>query len=85
MVKGQFNQQQNHHIESFFPEFVKQMDKGVTSLALTRWKQTNASNILESALFESLDLDKFSRKTWFEVRPLIARDVKQLTNRLYSR
>ncbi|KAJ7256378.1 hypothetical protein C8J57DRAFT_1517546 [Mycena rebaudengoi] len=80
MVKGQFNKQQNNHIESFFPEFVTQMDKGVTGLVLTCWKQTNASNILDSALFESLDLEKFSRKAWFE---MIVRKFMNYRNQVY--
>jgi hypothetical protein len=63
MAKGQFDQEQNNHIESFFPDSVKEMDKGVTGHALTRWKQTHASNILDSPLFLSLNFEKFPRKT----------------------
>ena len=71
MVKGQFTQLQNTHIESFFPDFVQQMDKGVAGANLTRWKQTQASNILDSPLFLTLDLETFPRKNWFEVQPSI--------------
>ncbi|KAJ6620175.1 hypothetical protein B0H10DRAFT_1946236 [Mycena sp. CBHHK59/15] len=38
MVKGQFTELQNAHIESFFPDFVEQMDKGVAGAKLMRWK-----------------------------------------------
>lgn len=70
MAKGQFTQAQNTHIQSFFPEFVKEMEKGVMGHALTRWKQTKASVILDSSLFTALDT-KFSRKIWFEVCTII--------------
>ena len=71
MVKGQFTELQNKHIESFFPDFVQQMDKAVAGTKLTRWKQTQASNILDSPLFLTLDLEKFPRKNWFEVQPSV--------------
>ncbi|KAJ7891749.1 hypothetical protein B0H13DRAFT_2340452 [Mycena leptocephala] len=67
MAKGQFDQEQNNNIESFFPDFVKEMDKGAMGHALTRWKQTHASNILDSPLFLLLNFEKFPRKTWFEM------------------
>ncbi|KAJ6474800.1 hypothetical protein C8R45DRAFT_1102950 [Mycena sanguinolenta] len=80
MAKGQFNKLQSNHIESFFPEFVKEMDKGTTGAALTRWKQAKASSILESASFEGLDFEKFSRKAWFE---MIVRKFTNYRNQVY--
>lgn len=46
---------------------MKEMDRGVEGIQLTRWKQTLASNILDTPLFSTLDLNEYPRKTWFEV------------------
>lgn len=67
MAKGQFDTLQNDHIESFFPALAKELDRGVDGQALTKWKQARASEILDSPHFTALDMDKNSRKTWFEV------------------
>ncbi|KAJ6490093.1 hypothetical protein C8R45DRAFT_929392 [Mycena sanguinolenta] len=80
MAKGQFNKLQSNHIESFFPEFVKEMDKGTTGAALTHWNQAKASSILESASFEGLDFEKFSHKAWFE---MIVRKFTNYRNQVY--
>ncbi|KAJ7495575.1 hypothetical protein FB451DRAFT_1387597 [Mycena latifolia] len=66
MPKGQFNEAQNSHIHSFYPAYVKEMDKGVSTLALTRWKQATASGILDSPLFATLDAG-IPRKAWFDM------------------
>jgi hypothetical protein len=66
MPKGEFNQAQKAHIESFMPEFVTAMDGGSSGMELTHWKQRMASNILDSPLFSALDLVKFPRHIWFE-------------------
>jgi hypothetical protein len=65
--KSKFSAEQNKHIESFFPDFVKKLDNGVPSGELTLWKQNTASNILDSPLFESLDLQTMTRKEYYEV------------------
>ncbi|KAJ7208675.1 hypothetical protein GGX14DRAFT_395828 [Mycena pura] len=80
MVKGQFTKLQSAHIESFFPDFVRQMENGVAGAKLTRWKQTQASNILDSPLFLTLDLEKFPRKNWFE---MIVRKFTNYRNQIY--
>ncbi|KAJ6458759.1 hypothetical protein C8R45DRAFT_942595 [Mycena sanguinolenta] len=80
MAKGQFNKLQSNHIESFFPEFVKEINKGTTGAALTHWKQAKASSILESASFEGLDFEKFSCKAWFE---MIVRKFTNHRNQVY--
>ncbi|KAJ7022798.1 hypothetical protein C8F04DRAFT_1194151 [Mycena alexandri] len=80
MVKGQFSAEQHAHIESFYPDFVKEMDKGVSGMDLTCWKQTKASNILDSPLFLTLDFTKFPRKTWFE---MIVRKFTNYRNQIY--
>ncbi|KAJ7743255.1 hypothetical protein DFH07DRAFT_777467 [Mycena maculata] len=86
MAKGQFTKEQNNHIESFFSAFAKEMDKGVTGVLLTRWKQTHASNIMDSPLFSTLDLGKFPRKTCL-YEPLlfqmIARKFTNYRNQVY--
>ncbi|KAJ6619076.1 hypothetical protein B0H10DRAFT_1947089 [Mycena sp. CBHHK59/15] len=66
MPKGKFTKEQNTHIESFMPDFVKELERGVDGTGLTRWKQSTASNILDSPLFLSLDMVAVPRKTWFE-------------------
>ncbi|KAJ7845737.1 hypothetical protein B0H14DRAFT_3139002 [Mycena olivaceomarginata] len=48
MAKGQFDRPQNDHIESFFPEFAKELDRGIDGAQLTKWKQAKASSIMES-------------------------------------
>ncbi|KAJ7866884.1 hypothetical protein B0H13DRAFT_1897869 [Mycena leptocephala] len=80
MAKGQFTKLQNNHIESFFPAFVKEMDKGVTGVPLTRWKQTQASNIMDSPLFSTLDLKKNPRKTCLYEPLLFQMIVRKFTN-----
>ncbi|KAJ7038639.1 hypothetical protein C8F04DRAFT_1255924 [Mycena alexandri] len=80
MAKGQFSALQNAHIASFFPDFVKEMDKGVTGAGLTRWKQTTASNILDSPLFLNLDIVKFKRQTWYE---MVVRKFTNYRNQVY--
>ncbi|KAJ7801737.1 hypothetical protein B0H14DRAFT_2615002 [Mycena olivaceomarginata] len=64
--KSKFSAEQNKHIESFFPDFLKKLDNGVPSGELTLWKQNTASNILDSPLFESLDLQTMTRKEYYE-------------------
>ncbi|KAJ6614083.1 hypothetical protein B0H10DRAFT_1951003 [Mycena sp. CBHHK59/15] len=66
MPKGKFTKEQNTHIESFMPDFVKELERGVDGTGLTRWKQSTASNILDSPLFLSLDMVAVPRNTWFE-------------------
>ncbi|KAJ7020447.1 hypothetical protein C8F04DRAFT_1196613 [Mycena alexandri] len=56
------------------------MDKGVSGMDLTRWKQTKASNILDSPFFLTLDFTKFPRKTWFE---MIVRKFTNYRNQIY--
>ncbi|KAJ7501382.1 hypothetical protein B0H11DRAFT_1908249 [Mycena galericulata] len=80
MVKGQFTKEQNNHIESFFSAFAKEMDKGVTGVPLTRWKQTHASNIMDSPLFSTLDLERFPRKTCLYEPLLSQMIVRKFTN-----
>ncbi|KAJ7606762.1 hypothetical protein DFH06DRAFT_1149846 [Mycena polygramma] len=82
MAKGQFTKEQNKHIESFFATFAKGMDKGVAGAPLTHWKQTQASNILDSPLFSTLDLEKFPRKTWFKAS-MIVRKFTNYRNQIY--
>ncbi|KAJ7848520.1 hypothetical protein B0H13DRAFT_1906697 [Mycena leptocephala] len=48
MPKGKFTKEQNTHIESFMPDFVKELERGVDGTGLTHWKQSMASNILDS-------------------------------------
>ncbi|KAJ6618589.1 hypothetical protein B0H10DRAFT_2029231 [Mycena sp. CBHHK59/15] len=80
MGKGQFNEAQNQHIQSFFPEFVQELDKGLSGTPLTRWKQTKASTIIETPAFATLDLEKISRKGWFE---MIVRKFTNYRNQVY--
>ncbi|KAJ7790511.1 hypothetical protein B0H14DRAFT_3891150 [Mycena olivaceomarginata] len=68
MAKGQFDRPQNDHIESFFPEFAKELDRGVDGAALTKWKQAKASSIMESPAFTNLDLKKESKEGMMIVR-----------------
>ena len=68
MGKGKFNEAQNHHIQSYFPEFVQELDKGLSGTPLTHWKQGKASKIIETPAFATLDLESLSRKAWFEGR-----------------
>ncbi|KAJ7823215.1 hypothetical protein B0H14DRAFT_2598030 [Mycena olivaceomarginata] len=65
--KSKFSAEQNKHIESFFPDFLKKLDNGVPSGELTLWKQNTASNILDSPLFESLDPQTMTRKEYYEL------------------
>ncbi|KAJ6512468.1 hypothetical protein C8R45DRAFT_1087636 [Mycena sanguinolenta] len=81
MPKGQFDRIQNDHIESFFPEFTKELDKGLAGAELTRWKQCKAGAILESPLFASLS-QKNSRKIWFET---IVRKFTNFRNQTYPK
>jgi hypothetical protein len=67
MPKGKFNTHQNAHIESFMPDFVKELYRGLEGVPLTHWKQAKASHILESDLFSNLDMSEISRKGWFDV------------------
>jgi hypothetical protein len=80
MAKGQFDRPQNDHIESFFPEFAKELDRGVDGAALTKWKQAKASSIMESPAFTNLDLKKNPRKAWFEVSVLFASTLTRLND-----
>ncbi|KAK7045237.1 hypothetical protein R3P38DRAFT_2508308 [Favolaschia claudopus] len=80
MPKGQFTRAQNDYIESFFPQFVVELDKGLSGVPLTQWKQGKASDILDSTTFQGLDLDKLPRKTWFE---MIVRKFTNYRNQTY--
>ncbi|KAJ7303457.1 hypothetical protein DFH08DRAFT_825914 [Mycena albidolilacea] len=80
--KRKFNAEQNKHIESFFPDFVKKLDNGVPSGELTLWKQNTAPNILDSPLFESLDLQTMTRKEYYE---RIVRKLTNCRNQLYDK
>ncbi|KAJ7239687.1 hypothetical protein C8J57DRAFT_1245801 [Mycena rebaudengoi] len=80
MPKGQFTGPQKDHIESFFPDYVKEMDNGVVDGDLTKWKQSKASKILESPLFATLDFSTTPRKTWFE---MIVRKFTNYRNQVY--
>ncbi|KAJ7663718.1 hypothetical protein DFH06DRAFT_1324234 [Mycena polygramma] len=80
MAKGEFSVAQKEHIESFIPEFIEEMGKGVAGIALTRWKQGKASTILDSPPFATLDLSKNSRKAWFE---MIVRKFTNYRNQVY--
>ncbi|KAJ7794035.1 hypothetical protein B0H14DRAFT_3159312 [Mycena olivaceomarginata] len=82
MAKGQFERPQNDHIESFFPEFAKELDRGVDGAALTKWKQAKASSIMESPAFTNLDLKKNPRKAWFE---MIVRKFTNYRNQVYRK
>ncbi|KAJ7830730.1 hypothetical protein B0H14DRAFT_3872481 [Mycena olivaceomarginata] len=82
MAKGQFDRPQNDHIESFFPEFAKELDRGVDGAALTKWKQAKASSIMESPAFTNLDLKKNPRKAWFE---MIVRKFTNYRNQVYRK
>ncbi|KAJ7714459.1 hypothetical protein B0H14DRAFT_3171430 [Mycena olivaceomarginata] len=82
MAKGQFDRPQNDHIESFFPEFAKELDRGVDGAALTKWKQAKASSIMESPAFNNLDLKKNPRKAWFE---MIVRKFTNYRNQVYRK
>ncbi|KAJ6590273.1 hypothetical protein B0H10DRAFT_2233653 [Mycena sp. CBHHK59/15] len=75
MGKGKFNEAQNQHIQSYFPEFVQELDKGLSGTPLTHWKQTKASKIIETPAFATLDLESLSRKAWFE-----GHDCSKFTN-----
>ncbi|KAJ7667332.1 hypothetical protein B0H17DRAFT_1142821 [Mycena rosella] len=79
MAKGQFTEAQNSHIHSFFTDFVKEMDKGVSGHILTQWKQTKASSILDSLHFAVLD-EKLSKQTLFE---MIVRKFTNYRNHVY--
>ncbi|KAJ7787451.1 hypothetical protein B0H14DRAFT_3163172 [Mycena olivaceomarginata] len=76
MAKGQFYRPQNDHIESFFPEFAKELDRGVDGAQLT------ASSIMESPAFTNLDLKKNPRKAWFE---MIVRKLTNYRNQIYRK
>ncbi|KAJ7814352.1 hypothetical protein B0H14DRAFT_2604222 [Mycena olivaceomarginata] len=80
--KSKFSAEQNKHIESFFPDFVKKLDNGVPSGELTLWKQNTASNILDSPLFESLDLQTMTRKEYYE---RIVRKFTNYRNQVYDK
>ncbi|KAJ6530203.1 hypothetical protein B0H19DRAFT_1273868 [Mycena capillaripes] len=80
MVRGQFTKEQNDHIESLMPDFVVEMDRGVSGIALTRWKQGKASIILDSPMFATLDLQKNPRQTWFT---MIVRKFTNYRNQVY--
>ncbi|KAJ6479797.1 hypothetical protein C8R45DRAFT_1101243 [Mycena sanguinolenta] len=73
MPKSQFSGPQNAYIESFFDEFAEELNKGAGGGELTKWKQSKASAILDTALFSDLDMVKNPRKTWFEI-------VRKFTN-----
>ncbi|KAJ7359910.1 hypothetical protein DFH08DRAFT_801672 [Mycena albidolilacea] len=80
--KSKFSAEQNKHIESFFPDFVKKLDNGVPSGEITLWKQNTASNILDSPLFESLDLQTMTRKEYYE---RIVRKFTNYRNQVYDK
>ncbi|KAJ7807925.1 hypothetical protein B0H14DRAFT_3763583 [Mycena olivaceomarginata] len=82
MAKGQFDRPQNDHIESFFPEFAKELDRGVDGAQLTKWKQAKASSIMESPAFTNLDLKNNPRKAWFE---MIVRKFTNYRNQVYRK
>ncbi|KAJ6534867.1 hypothetical protein B0H19DRAFT_1080285 [Mycena capillaripes] len=82
MPKGKFTTHQNAHIESFMPDFVKELDRGLEGVPLTHWKQAKASHILESDLFTDLDMSEISRKGWFD---MIVRKFTNYRNQVYRK
>ncbi|KAJ7231785.1 hypothetical protein C8J57DRAFT_1250915 [Mycena rebaudengoi] len=79
---GKFNTHQNAHIESFMPDFVKELNRGLEGVPLTHWKQAKASHILESDLFSNLDMSEISRKGWFD---MIVRKFTNYRNQVYRK
>ncbi|KAJ6455060.1 hypothetical protein C8R45DRAFT_1111708 [Mycena sanguinolenta] len=64
--KSPFTREQNAFIDSFLDAFVVKVESSPTTGELTKWKQSTATQILESPLFTDLDLNKASRKQWYE-------------------
>lgn len=65
--KSPFTAEKNAYIDSFMDAFVAKIESGASKADLTKWKQNTATHIHESALFLDLDLNKYTKRNWFDV------------------